>query len=184
MVSRRVACLVALALCVSGAAGGVSDARKDLPPAPSVVRLSVLAGRATLVQAEELRTLTKATGARAVHGEAFLEVGAKAEVEISWPGAASLGVRGPASLEWDKERGVRVLSAEVLEAEVRRGTLALELPRGWRTELARTALSLAELAGGELVFANRGAAPIALWPAKGPPKTLAGGAEWRVPGPR
>ena len=57
---------------------------------------------------------------------------------------------------------MRVLRAGVLEAEARRGQLALDLPLGYEVELARAALGVRELATGVLAVEHRGGAPLRL----------------------
>jgi hypothetical protein len=163
MLSARLLALT-LALCLPGGARGAGDGaeRKEVPPPPPVVMLSVLSGRATLVQGEEARTLTRASGRREVKGEAYAEVGPGSEIELAWPGAASVRARGPASLEWTPARSVRVLRAQGLEAEARRGELALALPLEAAVRVERAALSVRELATGELEVSHRGGAPLRL----------------------
>ena len=82
-----------------------------MPPPPAAAGLTVLAGRASLVQGEEVRVLTRVSKRREVRGAAYAEVGVLGEIELSWPGSASLRVRGPAAFEWTPKGEVRVLRA-------------------------------------------------------------------------
>ena len=165
MVCSRSLGLAVLALLAASEArdtdGGAQ--RKEVPPPPPpLVMLSVLAGRASVVQGEQTSTWTRATGRRSVEGEAYVEVGPGGEIELAWPGAASVRARGPAALEWDPERDVRVLRAHGLEAEARRGSVTLYLPLGWRGRLEQAALGLQELPTGELLVEHRGGKPLRL----------------------
>src|SRR5262245_5506438 len=186
MLSSRSLCLALLALVASGEARGTDGGaqRKEVPPPPPLVTLAVLAGRATVVQGEEARTWTRATGRRAVEGQAYVEVGPGGEIELAWPGSASVRARGPAALEWDPARDVRVLRSLGLEAEARRGVLALSLPLGWRGRLEQAALGVQELPSGDLLVEHRGGKPLCLERGPGRKERLEGGQKRRLDGER
>ncbi len=137
------------------------------PPPPAEVVLEVRGGRASLVQGDEVRTLTRASRKRTVRGEAYVELGPGSELSLRWSGFSSLSVRGPAALEWtpsaaDPARPVlRILRFGSLEAEVRRGEQELRLPRGWTLRLGRGAVYATESARGIRVDHRGGAAAVA-----------------------
>lgn len=91
---------------------------------------------------------------------AHLEVGAGSRAELVWSTLGSVIVDGPCTLEWRRTADVLTLPGEAahvtcvvtelgqLEFELRRGTLALEAPGGWRLTLGRCALGLHALSGG------------------------------------
>jgi hypothetical protein len=146
----------------AGAGAGRGD---ELAPAAS---LRVEAGRATLVQGEQIVILTRGAAARSVRGQATLEIGAGGEVELSFPGSASLWLEGPALLEWDwSERAserphVWLERLRALELEVRRGELLLDLPHGFLAHVGRAALRVEESAGEVLVLRHHGGDEIAI----------------------
>ena len=154
MVSLRHAAAVALALVPLAGTGAASA--KDLPPPPARAGLTVRAGRMTLVQGERVRVLTRASARTDVVGSAYAEVGVRAEIELSWPGSASLRVSGPAAFEWSPTGEVRVLRADRIEFEVRRGRRSVSLPGGWTLPVGRAALSLAETSVGDWNVEHRG----------------------------
>jgi hypothetical protein len=179
MVTLRQAPAIAFALALLGAG---ASAGKELPPPPAAAALTVRAGRASLVQGEDVRVLTRASKPRAVRGEAYAEVAVLAEVELSWPGSASLRVRGPAALEWTPDGDVRVLRAERLELEVRRGVRRLALPGGWSLAVERGAIGAGETPSGDWRVEHRGGSAVPLAKDGEPAGALQGGARVRLPG--
>jgi hypothetical protein len=171
MVSKRLAGALALCLLASAPGGrpastagplGAEATGKDLPTPPVFARLAVHAGRATLVQGEAIAILTRVSARRDVRGEAYVEIGVLGELELAWPGAASLRVSGPAALEWGPSGDLRVLRAARLELEVRRGVRAVDLPGGWAVDVGRGAIGAAERATGDWLVENRGGADVAV----------------------
>jgi hypothetical protein len=179
---RRTFGLAALALVLTGAARGAGDGKEVPPVPPPSVALTVLAGRASLVQGEVVCTLTRASGRRMVRGDAYVELGPGGELELSWPGSATVRAKGPAALEWEPKERVHVLRAERVEAEVRRGTRTLALPLEWEARVTRAAISVRELATGELLVEHRGGEPVVLTRASETPFKLAGGRTLRLTG--
>jgi hypothetical protein len=181
MVSLRRAPSIAFALAVLGAVG--APAGKGIPPPPAAAALTVRAGRASLVQGEEVRVLTRASKPVEVRGEAYAEVAVLGEIELCWPGSASLRVRGPAALEWAPNGEVRVLRAERLELEVRRGVRRLALPGGWSLAVERGAIGAGETASGDWLVEHRGGLDVPLAKAGEPAGALQGGARVRLSAP-
>ena len=182
MVSRRTLGLAVLALVLAGDARGAGDG-KEVPPAPPPsVALTVLAGRAALVQGEAVCTLTRASGRRSVQGDAYAELGPGGDLELAWPGSATLRAKGPAALEWGPTDRVRALRAERLELEVRRGSRTLALPLEWEARLARAAISVEELATGELLIEHRGGEPVELARGADVRQPLTSGSKLRLTG--
>lgn len=91
---------------------------------------------------------------------AHLEVGAGSRAELVWSSLGSVIIDGPCTLEWRRTEDVLTLPGEAahvtcvvselgqLEFELRRGSLALEAPGGWRLALGRCALGVRGLSGG------------------------------------
>ncbi|MEM7309246.1 MAG: hypothetical protein AAF682_21355 [Planctomycetota bacterium] len=147
------------------AAAPVADVRKELPlrpPAESMLRIH--RGGVWLVRGESIERLTRVDGSRRVEGAAYIELGAGGEIELAWPGLASLRVTGPAALEWTpsasapNEGAVQLYRFRRLEAEVRRGRRDLRLPQGWNLSLARGAVHAEERVTGDVLVHHRGGA--------------------------
>jgi len=137
-----------------------------------------------------VRRLVPASGRVGAGGGAYLELGVGSEVEVSWPGRASLRVRGPASLDWSEadplRPALRIASLGSLELEVRRGGPTLDLPGGWRLEAAGGALGVVET-GAALELSHHGGAALRVrsWLAGPTGAGSAGNAGgWVLPGAR
>lgn len=140
-------------------AGAQAPARA--PQAGPILRMN--AGEARLAEGRSVRALDRRAGAVELAGEAgWLEVGAGSQVELVWRGLASATVHGPAMLELGRAPELRLEQAQVLELEVRRGTLALELAGIGTLALSAGALRLRALPDDVLELFNRGGAPLEL----------------------
>lgn len=150
------------------------------PPVSTEAVVRLVAGRATLVQGDEVDHLARVGRSWVARGASYLELGPGGEVEIAWNGLASLRVTGPAALEWERKpyRGphVRVLRLKRLEVETRRGGLRLDLGQGWTLELERAALHAAHRFGGGIDVIHHGGTPIRVRSGAEAPWSLAPGA--------
>jgi hypothetical protein len=168
MFARLAACL----LC----AGLVPAVADDSAP---VVR--VTAGAATLAEGGALRPLEPHAGARTLEAETgWVESGARSAVELVWRGRASATVVGPAAFELARAPGLDLDSFQVLELEVRRGTLTLTLADLGTLELGPGALQARALPGGVFELLNRGGAPLALARADGTAVRIPAGQRLRL----
>ncbi len=134
-------------------------------PAPALETLAaharVTSGRARLVEREAIVELPPSPRARALAPGAYLELGARSALELTWRGSASVALRGPASLEVHPAE-LRIARFTHLELEVRRGDLLLELPGLRRLEAGPAALELTALPDGTLELVHRGGEPARL----------------------
>ena len=136
------------------------------PPRAEPALVRVLSGRVTLVEGEEIRSLSRGSAPRRVVGPAFLEGGPGSEFELSAPGMVSLRLYGPTRLEWNPERGsplepfFHLDRVGRLELEVRRGRPTLLLPQAWKLRLRGGAIQVRELSSGELVVRHHGGAAV------------------------
>jgi hypothetical protein len=122
----------------------------------------VTGGRAELVLGREPLALTPSACPRALAAPAYVELGARSTLELRWSGLASAAISGPAALEvgpGERPR-LQLLRLARAEIEVRRGTLALELPGGGLLALAHCALGLRALSDGRIELQHRGGAPV------------------------
>lgn len=133
----------------------------QVEPASPLVRVAV--GEARLVETTGVRALDRRAEALALAGaSAWVEAGAGAEVELVWRGLASATVRGPLSVQLERAPALYVADLQVLELEVRRGVLRLELAGGVRCEVGAGALQLRSLPDGVFELLNRGGTTLAL----------------------
>lgn len=144
------ALVLAASLLLPGAAEGGPIVRVD-------------AGEARLVDGREPRVLDRRSGASALAAtKGWVEAGALAEVELAWRGLASARVYGPASFQIAREPGLVLEHAQVLELEVRRGTLALALTGAGSLEVGAGALRVRSLPDGVVELFNRGGGALEL----------------------
>jgi hypothetical protein len=145
---------------------------------PAVLRVS--AGTAEVVEAGRVHALAPRSGAREVAGAAWLECGPRSTLDVAWRGLASARITGPATLALGPGRALAVERYEVLELEVRRGGLALELPELGGFELPAGVLRVRALPAGIQELTNRGGAVLELARPGGDSITLAPGARVRL----
>ncbi len=130
-------------------------------PAPPLVRAT--AGEARLVEPRGVRALDRRTEAIALSGASgWVEAGAGSELELVWRGLASATLRGPLSVQLEREPALYVEELQVLELEVRRGALRLEIAGGTRCAVGAGALQLRSLPDGVFELLNRGGAVLVL----------------------
>jgi hypothetical protein len=133
---------------------------------PAVVR--VISGRATLVRGARIETLSRRSRPRRVEGAVYVECGPAAKVAVSWRGLSSLRMSGSTALEWEIDPAapdhprVRVVRPGILELEVRRGGVTVELPGAWRLEMAACALQVRERPGGGLELLHHGGEAVSI----------------------
>lgn len=147
------------------------------PPTVQGAVVEVRKGRAVLLAGGSERTL-RPDQPQTADGKAHLEVGAGTEVQVNWPGRASVHVWGPASIEWAPDgepeadsmeqtfatRGLtfRFLDLAWADLEVRRGTHTLQLPGSWRAEIESGALYLRGLPTGPTEIRHHAGSPVSL----------------------
>lgn len=138
----------------------------ELPP--RAVELRVERGRAVCAGADSSRVIMASSGLVELTGRTHLELGGGAEVQVVFPGRASLRVLGPASLEWGATPPVgsrepltwNFFRGAEINLEVRRHGVELELPNDWQLRLEGGALRLASTIDGAFVLTND-AGPVA-----------------------
>ena len=125
-------------------------------------QVEVMRGRAVLHEENGSKRLLGTREQFRTPDQAHLELGAGAELRLSWPGLASLRVWGPASLDWQpwkpsiqvpgREPGLawRVTEMAWADLEVRRGVHRLELPGDWSARIEQSALHLRSLPWGPI----------------------------------
>lgn len=125
-------------------------------------RVEVLRGRAVLFDEDGSRRLLGTLEEFRLPEQAHLELGAGAELRLSWPGLASMNLWGPASLDWqpwepraatpEREPGLawRVSELAWADLEVRKGVHRLELPGDWSARLEKSAVHLRSLPWGPI----------------------------------
>jgi hypothetical protein len=125
-------------------------------------RVSVLRGRAVLVDEDGSRRLLGTAEDFQAPEKAHLELGAGAEARLTWTGQASLRLWGPASIDWqpwiprvksaDREPGLawRVTELAWADLEVRRGVHRIELPGNWSARVEQSAIHLRSLPWGPI----------------------------------
>jgi hypothetical protein len=159
------------------------------PPLPA--RLEVLEGRVSIATAAGVSEVRGPKRAQTLSGSVFVEIGPLARVHVDWDATASFEVNGPATLEWsppgsdNASLSLRVVEAQELHLEVRRGPFALALPGDRRAEIERGAVCVRSVAGGTLELFHDAGLPLLLstrtaerivWP----PVTLLPGAHLRL----
>jgi hypothetical protein len=145
---------------------------------PAVLRVS--AGTAEVVEADRVHALAPRSGAHALADAAWLECGPRSALDVAWRGLASARITGAAALALGPGRVLAVERYEVLELEVRRGGLALELPELGRLELPAGVLQVRALSAGVHQLTNRGGTVLELARTRGESITLAPGARVRL----
>ncbi|QDU67282.1 hypothetical protein [Engelhardtia mirabilis] len=149
-----------------GAQTGPSGVQR--PAAGDPVRVEVIAGWGHLRIGDELQWLTRQAGPRLHHRSFYLELGVESVVELAWSGSASLRLTGPAGVFVDPVSGPlggravgfrRLASAEI---EVRRGALAVSLPRGQRLLPHGSSFRLEGHPGGLVDLFHRAGDPLEL----------------------
>ncbi|MEZ6013935.1 MAG: hypothetical protein R3F49_02370 [Planctomycetota bacterium] len=190
---------LALLLALLLALAPVAAARPQ--GSPSSARIEVLTGRARLVTAASIEQLSVHNKVLTVVGPTYLDVRPGGQVRVTWPGAASVLVHGPAGFEWSTGapdggaspgQGDLALSFAALghvDLEVRRGTVDVELPRAWRTRVSGAALQLDALASGAVELTHHAGAPLSVeWVGERatsrPPVQVRAGSSVRLDRPR
>ena len=133
--------------------------------APSVdptPHLQVTEGSARLVSERVVRALDRRSGGVPVEGaSAYVECGAQSELELTWRGAASVELAGPAAFEFGATPRLALESFRSAELEARRGSLAVEVSGLMVFELRAGAVRLVSSPAGVDVL-NRGGAVLEL----------------------
>lgn len=153
-------------------------------PAPTVdptPRLSVAEGSARLVDGGEVRALDRRSGTVTVAGKtAYVECGARSELELVWRGLASVELEGPAAFEFGATPHLVLESFRTAELEARRGRFTVEVAGTALFELDGNAVQLVSTAAG-LELLNRGGTPLAVRTFEGEELRVAGGRRVRIP---
>jgi len=182
--------LVPVLCALLALAPGSSPDDRAGPLSLPTARVAVQRGRILLVEGEQIVALHRGDTHKVRH-PAHVEGGTRSEVEVLWPGLASIKVRGSASFGFaprEQPPFRPVLSFQHLasaDVEVRRGSLGLVLPQGWELSIERAALYLRELPDGTLELHHRGGEPITIRSRiereEGHPERLVSGARLRLP---
>ncbi len=160
-------------------------------------QLEVLRGRVVLRQEGQNERLVRTEERLGWAQKVDLEIGAGAEVRVSWAGQASCELWGPAKLEWsvepgqaDQESGLRFQIDELgwADLEIRRGVHRLDLPGHWSARLESGAFHLRSLPSGPMEVRHHAGTPIELFwsgdPAHvRPPITVYAGSSLRLERP-
>ncbi|MEQ1891421.1 MAG: hypothetical protein ABL998_02670 [Planctomycetota bacterium] len=133
--------------------------------APSVdptPRLRVAEGAARLVTERDVRALDPRSGGVALESaSAYVECGARSELELAWRGVASVELAGPAAFEFGSAPRLALDSFRSAELEARRGVLSVEVSGLMVFELRAGAVRLLSSPAGVDVL-NRGGATLEL----------------------
>jgi hypothetical protein len=160
-------------------------------------QLEVLHGRVVLRQEGQNERLVRTDERVNWSPKVDLEVGAGAEVRVSWSGQASCELWGPALLAWNvepaqanAESGLRFSVEELgwADLEIRRGVHRLDLPGSWSAKLETGAYHLRSLPGGPIEVRHHAGSPAELtWSGDAehvrPPLTIYPGSSLRLDRP-
>ncbi|HPF13481.1 MAG: hypothetical protein H6830_05345 [Planctomycetes bacterium] len=155
--------LRALVLALPLASQALANGSLDL-----FARIEVKTGRAELVQHADAPKSVREGESLNLEGKSHLEVGAGSEVQITYPGSASLRVWGPASLDWQPRTGAQegiewhIFQVTWCDVEVRRGHHELNLPGDWRAQIDGGSLRLRGLATGPLEMRLNAGRPVSV----------------------
>jgi hypothetical protein len=122
----------------------------ELPPA----RFELLEGRAQVASAAGVSQASGPERPLEIVGSAYVELHVRARARVDWPGAASLEIFGPATLEWGPiasrpgELRLRLFTCDKLFFETRRAPLQIDFTGGWRHDLERGAGCVMARQGG------------------------------------
>ncbi len=134
-------------------------------------RVELLQGRVVVHQEGRPERLARPQESLDWPAGADLEVGAGAQVRLTWTGTASWHVWGPARIEWTTEpakpgaeEGLRFLVHDLAwaDVEIRRGEHRLELPAHWTARLQSGALHLRSLPSGPMEIRYHAGTPLVL----------------------
>jgi hypothetical protein len=147
------------------------------PPTTQGAVVEVRRGRAVLLAGGVERTV-RPDKPQTADGKAHLEVGAGTEVQVNWPGRASMHLWGPASVEWSPDgkpsrdpmentfttHGVtlRFMDLAWADLEIRRGVHTLHLPGSWRASVESGAFYLRGLPTGPTEIRHHAGSPVSL----------------------
>jgi len=133
------------------------------PAPPSDAQLRVDSGRVvvfSLASATELCSLTRASGPRALAGGVFVQASARSDLELRWPGKASVRLAGPAAFALETAGRLELERFQNAELEVRRAGLQLALGNDIELTLASGALQVTSLPDGGVALLHRGGQPV------------------------
>ena len=136
------------------------------PAAHEVAWVQVTRGRAVLLGSASPGQDLRAEAPRAVtQGRSQLELPTGSEARIHWPGAGSVRLTGPTSIEWGPlAPGLEVRFHEVggADLELRSGEHRLHLPCEWEGAFGRSAFRVRGLPGGACEVHHEAGRPLAL----------------------
>jgi len=145
-------------------------------------RLRLSEGSARLVDGGEVRHLERRSGSVTVSGaEAYLECGARSELELVWRGLASAQVSGPAAFEFGATPHLLLESFRTAELEARRGRFTVEVSGMALFELNGSAVQLVSTPAG-LELLNRGGRALTVRTFVGEELSVPSGTRVRIPG--
>jgi hypothetical protein len=165
----RVLWILALWALLAGAPGGASQGEGAArPPAAEPLRLDVLQGWAVVLEPDRRQFVTRADGPQTLVRGCYLELGSSAAVELSWSGSASIRLQGPSGAFVEpgtdpaQGRALGFRRVGQAEFELRRGPLAITLPRGQRLLPGNSAFRLEGQVGGLVDLEHRAGEPLEL----------------------
>lgn len=172
---------------------GAAPAQAPTPvPQYNTAQVEVTHGRAVLIGSEAGCQTIRKGDREGTSGRAQLEIPTGSEARISWPGACSVRVYGPSSIEWDNQGatlGLKFHEIAWADFECRQGQHELFLPSEWSGTFGRSAFHIRGITGGPCEFRLQAGDPVSLqWDGSNrfslPPLQVLPGSSVRLDRPR
>jgi hypothetical protein len=161
-------------------------------PQHNTAQVEVTHGRAVLIGSEAGCQTIRQGDRQGTTGRSQLEIPTGSEARISWPGACSVRVYGPSSIEWDNQGstlGFKFHEIAWADFECRQGQHELFLPSEWNGTFGRSAFHIRGITGGPCEFRLQAGEPVSLqWEGNNrfslPPLQVLPGSSVRLDRPR
>ncbi len=190
--SLRTIATAAIAAVLTAPLGAApSQAPTDFPHY-NTAQVEVTHGRAVLIGSEVGCQTIRKGDREGTSGRSQLEIPTGSEARISWPGACSVRVYGPSSIEWDNQGatlGLKFHEIAWADFECRQGKHELFLPSEWSGTFGRSAFHIRGITGGPCEFRLQAGDPVSLqWDGNNrfslPPLQVLPGSSVRLDRPR
>lgn len=161
----RTAAVAASVATLTSSLGAASAQAPTVPNEYEYAWVEVTRGRAVLLGSEEGCQTIRSGDREDTTGRSQLEIPTGSEAKITWPGACSVRVYGPSSIEWTNQGstlGMKFHEITWADFECRKGEHELFLPSDWSGTFGRSAFHVRGITGGPCELRLQAGTPVAL----------------------